>query len=253
MKKRKLAIISPLEQDMGTGEDAEGAPVKNILSRIPSVLQDESISVQDKMRLLMLYVISQEGVKDGDRKRLFDLAKLSHRDQNIINNLKYLGVSVMKTGNKKKSKQTKKPKRNNPSYELSRYSPAIKKLAEEIFSGNLSKEDFPVLTAKVSPRSPTFSTLRKGIQPKWSDKSKQSQKDEISPVNLRKKGRLVIFIVGGATYSEIRTVYELAAQHNREVILGTTAILTPNEFVTQVGELKKMDFLDDDFSAPTSL
>jgi len=254
-EKRKLALVSSVEQDMSTGEDAEGKPIKNILSRISPVLQDETISVQDKMRLLMLYVISQEGVKDGDRKRLFDLAKITHRDQNIINNLKYLGVSVVKTGNnkKQKSKQTKKPKKDNPSYELSRYSPTIKKLAEEIFSGNLSKEDFPVLASKVGPRSPTFSSLRNGIQPKWLDKPKQNQKDEISPINLRKKGRLVIFIVGGATYSEIRTVYELAAQYNREVILGTTAILTPDEFITQVGELKKMDFLDDDFSVPSAL
>jgi hypothetical protein len=29
----------------------------------------------------MTYIISQEGIKDGDRKRLMELANISHEDQ----------------------------------------------------------------------------------------------------------------------------------------------------------------------------
>lgn len=44
----------------------------------------------------MLYIISQEGIKDSDRKRLIDLAKLSNTDAACISNLKYLGVTLSK-------------------------------------------------------------------------------------------------------------------------------------------------------------
>jgi syntaxin-binding protein 1 len=42
----------------------------------------------DKLRLLMLYIISQEGVKDADRKRLFEIAGITPADQALIANLR---------------------------------------------------------------------------------------------------------------------------------------------------------------------
>jgi len=253
---RQLPKLAALEQDLSTGEDADGKPVKNILTRLPPVLQDDNIRMPDKLKLLMLYVISQEGLKDSDRKRIMDLAKVSHRDQNAITNLKYLGVSLVRAakGNKKpKTKSSKKARSDAPSYELSRYVPAIKKIGEDFITGNLSKTDFPVASSSLyvdsaanAPKSPKFaSSLRKSIHPKWVDRSARKS---VELENTKKNGRVVIFIAGGATFSEMRSVYELTSQYNREVILGTTAIIRSDEFVTQLSELKKMDLLDDDNS-----
>ena len=43
--------------------------------------------MKDKLRMLMLFIISQEGVKDADRKRLFDIGNISPADQAMISNL----------------------------------------------------------------------------------------------------------------------------------------------------------------------
>lgn len=44
----------------------------------------------------MIYIISQEGIKEADRKRLMELAKISHEEQTCIDSLRFLGVTLSK-------------------------------------------------------------------------------------------------------------------------------------------------------------
>jgi syntaxin-binding protein 1 len=46
-----------------------------------------------------------------------------------------------------------------------------------------------------------------------------------------------VFIAGGATYSEARTCYEFGSRHNRDVLLMTSHMITPVNFLHQLGEL----------------
>jgi len=108
---RNLTKIAGLEQDMATGEDAEGKPVKNIMSVMPTLLQSSEVSLTDKLRLLMLYIISQEGIKESDRKKLMQLAGISTEDQSSILNLRYLGITLTKATKTRASKKEKKEKK----------------------------------------------------------------------------------------------------------------------------------------------
>lgn len=47
-----------------------------------------------------------------------------------------------------------------------------------------------------------------------------------------------MFVIGGATYSEIRSTYEIGETYNRDVFIGTTELLRPTGFVEQVGRLR---------------
>ena len=53
---------------------------------------------------------------------------------------------------------------------------------------------------------------------KWGGKGKERE-DESQEKGL-KGGRVVVFVVGGCSYSELRGVYELTDSYQREVILG---------------------------------
>jgi len=96
---------------MATGEDAEGKEVKaiNILKEMPSILENPNRVVEDKIRLLMLYIISQEGIKETDRKRLLELANL--KSETEIVNLRYLGISLSAPQKKTKQKIEKSKKK----------------------------------------------------------------------------------------------------------------------------------------------
>lgn len=46
-----------------------------------------------------------------------------------------------------------------------------------------------------------------------------------------------MFIVGGVTYSEMRTAHRLSAKLGRDVFLGGTSVVTPARFLRNVAEL----------------
>lgn len=50
-------------------------------------------------------------------------------------------------------------------------------------------------------------------------------------------GRLFAFVIGGFTYSELRTAHRLTGKIGRDVLLGGTSIVTPVAFMQQVSSL----------------
>lgn len=46
--------------------------------------------------------------------------------------------------------------------------------------------------------------------------------------------RLLVFVVGGVTRSEMRAVHEVAKKTGRDVLLGSTAVLKPARFLSQL-------------------
>lgn len=47
----------------------------------------------------------------------------------------------------------------------------------------------------------------------------------------------MVFMFGGATYSELRSIYELRTSEKRDVILGATSFWKPNAFIDAVSVL----------------
>lgn len=95
-KEQQLRSIALLEQDLAVGQDADGKPLKNkeVLSTLSRFLSIPVIPKEIKVRLIMIYLITQGGMADEKRYKLYDLAGLSEEDRAILSNLKYLGVNI---------------------------------------------------------------------------------------------------------------------------------------------------------------
>jgi len=259
-KAHQIMEMGAIEQDLATGFDAQGHEAKNIMSRLPPFLEDPHISVIDKVRLLMLFIISQDGMKDSDRERMMRYAKLPSEDQETISNLGYLGVKLTKKVIRDKQKQKKKKAAKSSEdvpdgmYELSRFVPRVKGVLNQLVAGDLSESDYPYMDGTSAAAAAGGDDKKKKslkAAPKWADKSKSSAaaggaggsgatgqgEDYVGASDA--DPRFIVFIAGGMTYSEARSIYEVAISTSKNCYIGSTQFLTPPSFVHELNTLSK--------------
>ena len=117
---------------------------------------------------------------------------------------------------------------------LSRYDPAIKPVLEEHIRGTLDQSTFPFTKPHLDPaegllgqENVSQASLR-SAKPTWA---------RTRPSTLEPRQRIIVFMAGGATYSESRACYEVSELHNKDVFLATSHMLTPSLYLRQIGDL----------------
>jgi len=202
-------------------------------------------------------------MKDSDRERMMRYAKLPDSEQETISNLGYLGVKLTKKVIRDKQKQKKKKSKGSEDvpdmmYELSRFVPRIKGILQQLVNGEISDADYPIIAEKTTTTTTTTTTSagdgkkkKKALKaaPKWADKSKSSPtaaasgsasgQDEDFVGAADSDPRFIVFIAGGMTYSETRSVYEVAKKVSKNCYIGSTQFLTPPVFVHELSLLSK--------------
>jgi len=101
-----LEEVSGLEQDLACGEDAQQKPFKTALADLRALLgrTDLPLSPEDRIRLLMMFVISQDGIQQEQRRELMELADVTPEDQLAVLNLFYMGVTLLQGSTARKKK-----------------------------------------------------------------------------------------------------------------------------------------------------
>ena len=108
---------------------------------------------------------------------------------------------------------------------MSRWTPVIKDIMEDLIDDKLDKKHFPFLVNRLHSVQP-FSVPISARFGYWHNYKRQGQ---------RKVPRLIVFIVGGMTYSEMRCIYEINNHYkNWDVVGGSTHILTPEGFLNDL-------------------
>ncbi|KAF9978635.1 vacuolar sorting protein VPS33/slp1 [Actinomortierella ambigua] len=239
-EKYKINELGLVEQQLATGETVEGHLPKQILSEMLPFLDDPAVSSMDKIRLLMLYTICRGGLRPQDRQLLYQFANISEGNAEAIWNLSHFGVKVERhpSGTKTKKKgflPRKKTPEEEQLYDLSRYVTKLKRVVEEQINGTLDPQLYPYTTddahlaeAAMEGGGTAARSLRKTNNTTWDSAKKKS--------NV-KGARLYVFVAGGVTYSELRAMYELCEQYGRDVIIGSTHIMTPRQFVLDLRQL----------------
>eukprot|EP00301_Raphidiophrys_heterophryoidea_P024191 c7767_g1_i1.p1 GENE.c7767_g1_i1~~c7767_g1_i1.p1 ORF type:complete len:613 (-),score=164.64 c7767_g1_i1:166-1962(-) len=236
-----LESLAEVEQDLATGKDKVGNTPKNLKARVKSLLTLPNIGSMDKLRLLMLYIATQGS---QDRDELCRDAGVEIEAHQPLLHLAELGVTFKKERQSKswieKIRATRKKEAGEPSFELSRYVPNLQALLDQLLDDKLPKDKYPAVVEMATAPAPTpistetgTSHRTRGVVATWQS-GKPKEKD--APKDLGP--RIIVFVIGGATYSELRLAYGVGQKKERDVILASSSFLRPREFVEG---LKTMD------------
>ncbi|GAA5891833.1 hypothetical protein JCM8208_002906 [Rhodotorula glutinis] len=243
--KKKLPAGANVEQCCATGVTPEGKAPKTLVEEMVPLLSDRSVSSTDKLRIIALYIMHRDGVPEGDKKRLYQHARLALHEMDAIDNLKHLGVNVDKDSGKKR-KALFKQREEDDSYDISRYQPQLRYMLEEHFAGKLDHSVFPYVrdapvgssstlsrsSASPAANAPPSTGSLRSARPQWT--SQRAKRVVDAP-----KQRVLVFVAGGATFSEVRSVYKLSEAAQKDIFLGTTHLVTPQRFVADLSSLER--------------
>ncbi|EKM50683.1 uncharacterized protein PHACADRAFT_264085, partial [Phanerochaete carnosa HHB-10118-sp] len=241
-ERAKLPAIATVEQNCSTGLTAEGKTPKHLVEEMVPLLDSREVQNVNKVRIIALYIQHRDGVPDEDRRRLYQHARLSMPDQDAINALVHLGIRITRGPNDKDTKKRLKQKQkqsNEEEYELSRYKPLLRTVIEDHVNNKLDPtmfpyvKDQPTLSAAPSIKATpsTGATSLRSAKPSWHRAAKPGASQEA-------KQRVLVFVAGGMTYSEMREAYQLSKSLNKDIIIGSTHTLTPKEFVDDLKVLE---------------
>lgn len=238
---QKLPDIASSEQTLATGLDEDYRKPKNVLEGVVRLLDDEAVTPADRLRLITLYALYRDGIIMEDVKRLLAHASLPQPDTDVLASLETLGGRTIR----RELKETKQPRQplfpmdprttqaSEDEYSLSRFEPALKSMLEAQAKGTLDQTDFPYVKPPIDPNEDMLlaqgGSLRAG-RPNWAAAGRRP------PENRQ---RILVFMAGGATYSESRACYEVGAEKGRDVILATSHMLTPSLYVRQLRDLRR--------------
>lgn len=259
IKEQGLSDIGHLEQDLVFGD----AGAKELINMLKT---KEDMTAENKLRLLMIYAAIHPEKIDGVKSLQWtQLARLSSDDMNAVKNMEYIGAPISKKQSggfslkfgthKKKHGLRKERNQDEEAWQLSRFYPMIEELIESLHNGELSKEEYPCMnepgstfqsngTNGASVRSTnslahsvrTSKPASTWARPRHSDDGYSSDSTlrhaTSDPMILGK--RIYVFIIGGVTRSELRVAHKLTRKLKRDVVLGSTSVDDPHQFITKL-------------------
>ncbi|XP_062218977.1 probable protein transport Sec1a isoform X3 [Phragmites australis] len=268
IREQNLRDVGQLEQDLVFGD----AGTKELINFLRTQL---GVSRENKLRLLMIYAaLNPEKFESAKGAKLMQLAGLSADDMIAVNNMHCLcgpdakkssgGGFTLKFDVHKKHGHRKERTREESAWALSRFYPVLEELIEKLSKGELPKDEYncmndPSPSAHGPPTSTSVRTSpahsmrsrRTGgtwARPRGSEDGYSS--DSVlkhASSDFKKLGqRIFVFVIGGATRSELRAVHKLTTKLKREIILGSSSLDDPPQFVTKLKLMSAEELTLDD-------
>lgn len=203
---RKIVALSTFER-----ECVDNTKMKDPLGKLAEVLRDVT-NREDRLRIVAIFILTK-GATPDERTILYQRFELTSDERRTIENLVKFGSS------------TQRPKSKDGIMK-----PVIGSVIEECHYGTLDIDKYPYVgDVPISTSIPSSSNT------KWVKKYKSRKAG--TDTSRTSSSRIIIFVLGGITQSEIRSVYELSTDLHREIFIGSTHIITPKSYLEEITHL----------------
>ncbi|KAM3175424.1 hypothetical protein ACTXT7_008570 [Hymenolepis weldensis] len=262
--------LCKVEQDLAMGTDAEGERIKDHMRNTVPLLIDSNVSTYDKLRLILLYVIQRGGISEENLAKLIQHAQIPEPQAAVVRNLAALGVPVLQdagsgpTIGRRKAPQpylpaNRRTRADEPKYQMSRWTPYLKDLIEDACEDRLDVRQYPFFGGGPVKASGLGAggnagfggglSRSGGAGGGGSMSARYGQWHREKSAQTRSGPRLIFFILGGISYSEMRCAYEVMAAYSQvvssgggagkqwDILVGGTHLLTPETFISDLERL----------------
>ena len=234
--KSGLMDLSDLEQTLANGVNDNGRSVK--VSDMVELVEEQLKNTEDSLsrfRLIAIFITSQKGLRSVDKDRLFGAARLNPREAKALSNLELLGYPLLQSTGGSSFSSPKLIKRNvsaesDIDYATSRYIPDLKEILTQNQSNTLSFTDYPSIYPMPEETS-SANAKRLATSGVSSVRNKTSKYSRMKHKNTNTTTRCIVFVAGGACYSELRSAMEVGEKGGQEIIMGSTHFVSPEQFV----------------------
>ena len=251
---KKLKDLGELEQDIATGLTNDGKAVnqKLLLKQMQEMCVQPQVGPLDRLRLVMIYLTSMGALDHAIQRDL--LAGVSPQLQRAIQHLPKLGVDVTATRAHSKERMQEFALRNKTiPLALMRYVPVLQHVIEQSVQYSLDEDRYPYVTPPPEEQRANMqakvgrSARRKPGQGSTGGSTggndwKREEKDAGGVAGADRRPRFLIFVIGGLTFSEMRSAYEVAEQHKANVYIGSSNTLNASEFIVELSGLRREEF-----------
>uniref|UniRef100_A0A7N0SZ20 SNARE-interacting protein KEULE n=2 Tax=Kalanchoe fedtschenkoi TaxID=63787 RepID=A0A7N0SZ20_KALFE len=267
-----LRELGQLEQDLVFG-DAGAKEVINFLRSnqdastenklrlllIYASVYPEKFEGDKGTKLMQLAKLAPEDMKFVNNMRMLEGSSDKKKASTVNFSLKFDGQKRKQAARKDRTGEEEE------TWQLFRFYPMIEELIENLSKGELPKSQYPFMndSESVSLESARSASVRSSnapppppkstqlaaphsmrsrrtatwARPRLSDDGYSSDsilKNALS-TDFRKMGqRIFVFIIGGATRSELRVCHKLTAKLRREIIMGSSSIDDPPQYLTVI-------------------
>lgn len=200
--------LCKIEQDLAMGENQAYQKIKEPMREIIPSLLNKSLKSTDKVRIILLYILFKGGISSENLHKLCDRAEIDEHSKQIIMNYSKLGLPLFDGPESTSTAETengirgvaggafhRKNREHQIRYSISRWTPAIKDVIEQAIEGKLDTKMFPYL----NDRRETLGGGSRAGKYSW-NKAGKSQTGS----------KVIVFMLGGMTASEMRSVYEVS-------------------------------------------
>jgi hypothetical protein len=262
--KRNLTQLMILEQELITGVDSAGNKISHsvIIQKVKTMFTKGSeiyLSKRiDRIRILLLIVVCMQELNKSTLKELISLSKIESQGECAINNLLNINIPICqkvkfvrgapiidKNKSKIYAKECLKLKKQ------SRYITKIEHDVSSLIKDELSDEEFPfqyrnshMTTLKKQKdkiyKKEIVDTIKKSDMSKRTYHSKFNEKK--TPLEIKdNKNYIVVFVIGGITQMEINALKKISMTYNKNIIIGSTSLISQSDFITQLMETKNFN------------